>query len=151
MCVRELCLHAVVPFFLGLYHACPQLCHVMHKSAYNTIVDVTHASTSTKHGVMLAQKPTGEHHMAPARDFHGHYTDPRDKSCMLNLQTTIWAAETMCHEHITHMRDRQTWPHTKGAARQGGRHKTCVNMMERTDATTQHTTHSDVVACMVPM
>jgi len=45
--------------------------------------------TSTQHGVILAQKPIGQHHVAPVRDFYEHHTLSRDESCMLNLQPTI--------------------------------------------------------------
>jgi len=98
---------------------------------------------------MLSQKYTGEHHVATVRDFYEHHTVPPNKSYMFNLQRTIWAAETICHEHLDRMLDRQMWPHKKAAARQGGMHTTCVSMMERTNATAQLTTHSGVVKCMV--
>jgi hypothetical protein len=89
MLCGELYIQFVVHFMLALYQGGSHLCYLVHKPAYTTMADDTHASTSTKHGVNLVQKFIGEHHDAPVRDYSEHQTVPRDESCMLNLQPTI--------------------------------------------------------------
>ena len=81
----ELYIQFVVHFMLALYQGGSHLCYLVHKPAYPTMADDRHASTSTKQGVILVQKPCGKLHDAPVRDYYKHHTVPRDESCVLNL------------------------------------------------------------------